>query len=174
MNKAENPYRLRYGLPKFNTEKSQNVFQNDKSKTQPIEAGEVLPRANVAIEKRNGDAQEHEWLKQRGSKLFSTVVESCSSIVEKLPKLNILAKQRTDSIFKKRKLTGNVQAELSLDKVKVLRNDLSDADLEVVPLGSARAGQKKSKVSPGEVGSRQINFKQQADELFQLQETQTP
>ena len=30
-------------------------------------------------------------------------------------------------------MTGDVQAELSLDKVKVLRNDLSDADLEVVP-----------------------------------------
>jgi hypothetical protein len=26
-----------------------------------------------------------------------------------------------------------VQAELSLDRIKVLRNDLSDADLEVVP-----------------------------------------
>ena len=173
VNKAENPYRLRYGLPKFNTEKSQNVFQNDKSKTQPIEAGEVLPRVNVTIEKQAGDAQQREWLKQRGSKLFSTVRESCSSIVEKLPKLNILAKRRTGSVLEGRKLTGDVQAELSLDKVKVLRNDLSDADLEVVPLGSARASQRKSKLNPDEVDLQQTNVKQQPGELFQLQQTQT-
>lgn len=30
-----------------------------------------------------------------------------------------------------------VQSELSLDAVKVVRNDLSDADLELVPLGQA-------------------------------------
>jgi hypothetical protein len=29
---------------------------------------------------------------------------------------------------------GPVQAELSLEKVRVMRNDLSDADLEVVPM----------------------------------------
>ena len=33
-----------------------------------------------------------------------------------------------------------VQAELSLDAVKVLRNDLSDVDVEVVPLKSRPSG----------------------------------
>jgi hypothetical protein len=32
-----------------------------------------------------------------------------------------------------------VQGELSLDRIKVVRNDLSDADLEIVPLKSATA-----------------------------------
>jgi hypothetical protein len=31
-----------------------------------------------------------------------------------------------------------IQSELSLDEVKVVRNDLSDADLEVVPAKPAR------------------------------------
>jgi hypothetical protein len=31
-----------------------------------------------------------------------------------------------------------IQTELSLDKVKVVRNDLSDADLEVVPVTTAK------------------------------------
>ncbi|HVM49927.1 MAG TPA: hypothetical protein VMU04_18000 [Candidatus Acidoferrum sp.] len=30
-------------------------------------------------------------------------------------------------------LRGQVQGELALDRIKVVRNDLSDADLEVVP-----------------------------------------
>ncbi len=40
-----------------------------------------------------------------------------------------------------RRSTAPVQEELSLDNVKVVRNDLRDADLEVVPLRSA-AGRK--------------------------------
>ena len=165
------PYRLRYGLPKFNSGKSQNVFQNEKSKTQPIEAGEVLPRATVTLEKPIADARQREWLKQSGSKLFLTVMASCGSIVQKLPKLDFFAKRRTRSIFQKAKPT-TLQAELSLDKVKVLRNDLSDADLEVVPIGSARAGQKKLKLNLDDAASQGINFKQQVSELFELQETQ--
>lgn len=42
------------------------------------------------------------------------------------------------------KLDKPMQAELSLDKVKVVRNDLSDADLEVIPTGT-----KKPKAPPG-------------------------
>ncbi len=37
-----------------------------------------------------------------------------------------------------------MQGELSLDKIKVVRNDLSESDLEVVPLRSRRGGKEKS------------------------------
>ncbi len=169
-------YRVRYGLPKFNADKPAKIFQSEKSKTQPIEAGEVLPRGNVTNEKQNSDARQREWLKQSGSKLFSAVMESCGAVVQKLPKLNVLARRRSGSPFgksEKRTMPGTAQAELSLDKVKVLRNDLSDADLEVVPLGSARAGQRKPRLNPERAGSEQINFNQQVGELFHLQETQS-
>jgi len=42
-----------------------------------------------------------------------------------------------------------VQGELSLDKVKVVRNDLSDADLEIVPLRSS-TGKASAGAAPGD------------------------
>jgi len=58
-----------------------------------------------------------------------------------------------------------VQAELSLDAVKVLRNDLSDVDIEVVPLKSRPAeglktpGQEPEKKTWGLLGARFLRMK---------------
>ena len=41
-----------------------------------------------------------------------------------------------------------MQAELSLDTVKVVHNDLSDADVEVVPIKSRPAASEVSALSP--------------------------
>jgi hypothetical protein len=41
-----------------------------------------------------------------------------------------------------------VQSELSLDSVKVVHNDLSDADVEVVPIKSRTAGEATVPVLP--------------------------
>ena len=41
-----------------------------------------------------------------------------------------------------------VQSELSLDSVKVVHNDLSDADVEVVPIKSRTAGETAGPVAP--------------------------
>ena len=43
---------------------------------------------------------------------------------------------------------GPVQSELSLDSVKVVHNDLSDADVEVVPIKSRTAGEATVPVLP--------------------------
>ena len=43
---------------------------------------------------------------------------------------------------------GPVQSELSLDSVKVVHNDLSDADVEVVPIKSRTAGEAAVPVLP--------------------------
>src|SRR6266404_6174665 len=48
-----------------------------------------------------------------------------------------------------------VQPELSLDKVKVLRNDLSDTDLEVVPVAAPMALKIETVTKPGRGNSRQ-------------------
>ncbi len=58
------------------------------------------------------------------------------------------------------------QAELSLDTVKVLRNDLSDVDVEVVPLKSRSGGA----VGPGEV-SPQKPWSFFAERLFKAEPT---
>ncbi len=41
-----------------------------------------------------------------------------------------------------------VQAELSLDRIKVVRNDLSDADLEIVPVRPAPGSSKPAEAQP--------------------------
>ena len=61
-----------------------------------------------------------------------------------MPKLPSMAKLNPAKWIPKRKAqavavvaspqSGPVQAELSLEKVRVVRNDLSDADLEIVPM----------------------------------------
>lgn len=60
-----------------------------------------------------------------------------------------------------------VQAELSLDRVKVLRNDLSDSDLEVVPVRApveqaARAG---SQEKPGKQPKPEIQPQRSGESL---------
>ena len=45
-------------------------------------------------------------------------------------------------------MVGAVQAELSLDAVKVIRNDLSDADIEVVPVKSQTVSVPEAPVLP--------------------------
>jgi hypothetical protein len=45
-------------------------------------------------------------------------------------------------------IQGTVQSELSLDSVKVMHNDLSDADVEVVPIKSRTAGEPAVPVLP--------------------------
>jgi hypothetical protein len=59
------------------------------------------------------------------------------SFVNMFKKLNplafIKAKRTERNAVRSRSLRPPVQAELSLEKIKVMRNDLSDADLEVVP-----------------------------------------
>ncbi len=45
-------------------------------------------------------------------------------------------------------MVGAVQSELSLDAVKVIRNDLSDADIEVVPVKSQTVSAPETPVLP--------------------------
>ena len=91
-----------------------------------------------------------------GSELPTTNLKTkvLSSIGSLLKKANLLAwwrarrakatKPSAQSFSK-----APVQAELSLDKIKVLRNDLSEGDLEVVPVKiSVKAKPEKSVVQP--------------------------
>jgi len=55
-------------------------------------------------------------------------------------KLNPFASNSAFPVARSGNAKTPVQAELSLDAVKVLRNDLSDVDVEVVPLKSRPAG----------------------------------
>jgi hypothetical protein len=58
-------------------------------------------------------------------------------LADKFSATNLFAKRRSSVVVHLTKsVTTPIQPELSLDAVKVVRNDLSDADLEVVPAGT--------------------------------------
>jgi hypothetical protein len=60
-------------------------------------------------------------------------VDWLSRIVGKVTPLLARSRTRPAKITLQRLAKSPVQGELSLDKVKVVRNDLSDADVEIVP-----------------------------------------
>jgi hypothetical protein len=60
------------------------------------------------------------------------VQKTTTTWANKLNPISIFRAQQLDP----KKIATPVQTELSLEKVQVLRNDLSDADVEVVPLKS--------------------------------------
>lgn len=66
-----------------------------------------------------------------------------------------------------------VQTELSLEKVRVVRNDLSDTDLEVVPAGGVKSGQVEvsavepaSKTPPADLPRTDNNWSRANARLF--------
>jgi hypothetical protein len=64
--------------------------------------------------------------------------------ISKLSSLKKIWQRNEARASKPRPELRPVQGELSLDKIKVVRNDLSESDLEVVPLRSRRGGKEKS------------------------------
>jgi hypothetical protein len=162
---TQSPYRLGGGLPKFN---AANPFQKEKAKTQPIPAGEVLPRANVTFAKQQSDQAQQSSLRTKILETRAKVVGFSAVAISAFSKT--FTKRSRSSVG--RKLPTSVQVELSLDKVKVLRNDLSDADLEVVSVESTKAARKRLSHRGENVFSAATNSPE-VGEMFQLEETQT-
>jgi hypothetical protein len=71
--------------------------------------------------------------------------ESAPGLLQRLArfagKLNPFVRRSGRSLFRRAASSASsrssVQGELSLDKIKVVRNDLNEADVEIVPAGSA-------------------------------------
>ena len=80
-------------------------------------------------------------------------------------RLNPFGSRATFTAARRENAKIAVQAELSLDAVKVLRNDLSDVDIEVVPLKSRPAdsgkapGREPEKKTWGWLGARFLKMK---------------
>jgi len=60
---------------------------------------------------------------------------------------------------------AHVQVELSLDMIKVMRNDLRDADLEIAP---AKQKAKRAEVGATETGSSRTDVNKPGDEMSQM------
>lgn len=117
-------------MPKFGSEKKADVARESEAKPSVQRASVESPKAKLkAVADRNISGARVEktpvaaarearggWVNQWGSKL--------SSLVSPKPKPTRSAIPRFNGV--------PVQGELSLDNIKVVRNDLSDTDLEVV------------------------------------------
>src|SRR5215831_9777408 len=107
-------------MPKFGSEKKIETDVARESEAKPSVAKPNVESSNVSVEKTPvavaRKARGSGWVSQWGSKL--------SSLVSQKPKPTRSAVPRFNGV--------PVQDELSLDNIKVVRNDLSDADLEVV------------------------------------------
>jgi hypothetical protein len=119
-------------MPKFGSEKKTNADVARESEIKPSVAKSNLEssKADVAAtpvataRKARGSG----WVSQWGSKLSSLVSQKPKPAKSGIPRLNGVP----------------VQGELSLDNIKVVRNDLSDADLEVVTRKMAPAKKAES------------------------------
>jgi hypothetical protein len=107
-------------MPKFGSEKKSNADLARECEAKPSVAKSNVESSNPNAEKTAvataRKACGSGWVSQWGSKL--------GSLVSQKPKPTRSAISRFNGV--------PVQGELSLDNIKVVRNDLSDADLEVV------------------------------------------
>lgn len=92
------------------------------------------------------------------------ILRSFTPLVEKLSAIRLPAHRRFSAITQPPPSpAGSVQAELSLDCVKVVRNDLSDADLEVVPIETNGGPTTNSR--PGEFEARRMSANERWGQL---------
>ena len=113
-------------LPKFNSEK--NPFTAKPAEAQPVSVPTPAPESQkvsappVAFKPSSGPARAVSWK----------------------DKLNPFRSPEPIAP----PMVGAVQTELSLDTVKVIRNDLTDADIEVVPVKSQTVSAPEAPVLP--------------------------
>lgn len=69
-----------------------------------------------------------------------------------LNKINPISLWRRATPRVQQKIEGPLQAELSLDRVKVVHNDLSDADVEIVPIKSRTASMESAELALAKAG----------------------
>ena len=115
-------------MPRFGSERKANTDLARESEAKPSVEKSSVENSEANVEKTAvataREARSSGWVSQWGSKLSSLVSQKPKPTRSAIPRFN--GRSVTDA-------TGvPVQGELSLDNIKVIRNDLSDADLEVV------------------------------------------
>lgn len=138
-------YKMRNGaLPKFNSKKNpfaqkaptQQTFTPMEEAAAKLKETKRLPA--VAVEPTPATKQPA----AAKSEFMAKILGMLRSTLAKLNPLTWLPKRKPaepKSAIPRFDKPGVVQGELSLDNIKVVRNDLSDADVEVVPMKSRPA-----------------------------------
>jgi hypothetical protein len=113
-------------LPKFNTDKNPFMPKSEENAPEPAPPkakGKTVARPAVAPSAAPAAAS---------ARKFSPKFAGPSRVVSWKDKLNPFRTPVPSAPL----MVGAVQTELSLDAVKVVHNDLADADIEVVPVKS--------------------------------------
>ncbi len=101
--------------------------------------------------------QAREIILKRGLFALEVCSKACSSmtsVLEKIKPLSYLKDRQTRAKPQKIKsVKPALQGELSLDRIKVIRNDLSDTDLEIVPVTHLEQPKRLEPVRDLEAGS---------------------
>ena len=137
-------------MPKFGSEKKAHLARESEAKPSAANSNAESSKANTnaGADDKVGVTQVVEKTpvatarKARGSGWVSQWGSKLSSLVSQKPKSAKSAGPRFNGV--------PVQGELSLDNIKVVRNDLSDADLEVVTrkMGPAKKAESESQEWP--------------------------
>ncbi len=120
-------------LPKFNA--ARNPFEPKVEQKKPAAAPVIAPVAAPAPQKAAVTATAPATMKTQKAQVFAVQKPLATKPATRWAERLNLFRAPAPSV----PVARPVQTELSLDAVKVLHNDLSDADVEVVPVKSRTA-----------------------------------
>ena len=128
----------RFYLPQFVSPK--NPFANTEAT--PIQA--ELPKSAAPDLVASDTKTLPSWMKTKKTPVMPSSAAPVTTPVATARKTNWASKLNPGSMFRSESRAPNrvvsaVQVELSLEKVKVVHNDLTDADVEIVPMKSRPA-----------------------------------
>jgi len=173
--RGQNPYRAdkQFFLPKFGSPKNPFVSANQPDGAIPREEAAAAPvKTPITVVAAKTQKLPTFSPAPRAADNQATHVESPAGLRTKpgrpmkwISRLNPFGTGTPFPAAAGKNAKTEVQAELSLDAVKVLRNDLSDVDVEVVPLKSRPAslaelpGPEPAKKTWGLLGGRFLKMK---------------
>jgi len=148
--RGQSPYRTdkQIYLPKFGSPKNPFVSANQPGGAIPSEEAAAAPvKTPITVVAAKTQKLPTFFPAPRAANNLSGAIEKRAVPVQRprqslrwMNRLNPFASGSSFPSARAGNTKNPVQAELSLDAVKVLRNDLSDVDVEVVPLKSRPAG----------------------------------
>jgi hypothetical protein len=140
-------YRLDPGLSLPNFTSPKNPFARPPRDEEAQTVNSEAPAQNLPNQAADTEARAASTSKLSNDEVRvsvrSNMRDALASRMRKLNPIKSFAVSRSKQTFAHaRSLERPVQGELSLERVRVVRNDLADADLEVLPPGSARRERK--------------------------------
>ncbi|MGA3283604.1 MAG: hypothetical protein ABSD57_03995 [Verrucomicrobiota bacterium] len=173
--RGESPYRAnkQFYLPKFGSPKNPFASANQPGEAiSPEEAAAAPVKTPITVVAAKTQKLPTFSPAPRAANHRSTTVKKPALPAQKprrsvkwMSRLNPFASGSTFLVARGENAKIPVQTELSLDAVKVLRNDLSDVDVEVVPLksrtsgGAGEPGREPAKKTWGLLGERFLKMK---------------